>query len=191
MQLSEAYQYIQQSQRRKLVLAAMTQPMTANQLARRTNLSRAVCSQVQVELVIHDLVICLNPLARRSRLYWLTDFGKQVQRRSCIDRSRSSTQQSVSTIDWVLYGRMCFTHRAAVVRTLNEPLQPAAIKRRVRARQPQLRISANNVRDIIRLLAAWGVVRPVQIRRKAHLRYELTDTGRVIQHLLDRAEVPL
>ncbi len=191
MQLSEAYKYIQQSQRRKLVLAAMTQPMTANQLARRTILSRAVCSQVQAELVIHDLLTCLNPLARRSRLYWLTDLGKRVQSRFCTDRSQSSTHQFVSTIDWALYGRMCFTHRAAVVRALNEPLQPAAIKRRARARQPQLRISANNVPDIIRLLAAWDVVRPVHIRRKAHPRYELTDTGKAIQQLLDRAEVPL
>ena len=191
MQLSEAYQYIQQSQRRKLVLAALTQPMTANQLARRTNLSRAVCSQVQVELVIHDLVTCLNPLARRSRLYWLTDLGKQVQSRNCSDRIPSSTQQFVSSVDWALYGQMCFTHRAAVVRALNEPLQPAAIKRRARARQPQLRISANNVRDIIRLLAAWGVVHPVHVRRKAHPRYELTDTGKAIKQLLDRAEVPL
>ena len=191
MQLSEAYQYIQQSQRRKVVLTAMTQPMTANQLARRTNLSRADCSQVQAELVIHNLVSCLNPLARRSRLYWLTDLGQRVRRRLCSDRSRASTLQIVSTIDWALYGQMCFTHRAAVVRALNEPLQPAAIKRRARVRQPQLRISANNVRDIIRLLAAWGVVRPVQVRRKAHARYELTDTGKAIQQLLDRAEVPL
>ena len=56
-----------------LVLTAITQPLTANQLARRTQLSRAVCSQVQAELVIYDLVTCLNPLARRSRLYWLTE----------------------------------------------------------------------------------------------------------------------
>ena len=84
---------------------------------------------------------------------------------------------------------MCFTHRAAIVRALNEPLQPATIKRRARARQPQLRMSANNVRDIIHLLAAWGVVRPVQVRRKAHLRYELTKNGRAIQQLLEQAEV--
>ena len=146
---------------------------------------------MQAELVIYDLVTCLNPLARRSRLYWLTELGQRIQGRFDTDRSPLSTQPSDLTINWELYGRMCFTHRAAVVRTLNEPLQPATIKRRARARQPQLRISANNVRDIIRLLAAWGVVRPVQIRRKAHPRYELTDTGRAIQQLLDRAEVPL
>ena len=169
----------------------MTQPMTANQLARRTQLSRAVCSQVQAELVIYDLVTCLNPLARRSRLYWLTELGQRVRRRFGGEFCSSSTQPSDSTIDWELYGRMCFTHHAAVVRALNEPLQPATIKRRARARQPQLRMSANNVRDIIRLLAAWSVVRPVQVRRKAHLRYELTDNGKAIQQLLDRAEVPL
>ena len=191
MQISEAHRYIQQSQRRKIVLTAITQPLTANQLARRTHLSRAVCSQVQAELVIYNLVTCLNPLARRSRLYWLTELGQRVRRHLGGESSSSRAQPPDSTIDWALYGRMCFTHRAAVIRTLNEPLQPATIKRRARARQPQLRISANNVRDIIRLLAAWGVVRPVQVRRKAHLRYELTDTGKTIQQLLDRAEVPL
>ena len=157
----------------------------------RTSLPRAVCSPLLAELSIYTLVFCLNAAARRSRLYWLTELGTLCQRRLYAAEGSSPPEHLLPSLDWALYGRMCFSHRAPVIRTLNEPLQPAAIKRRARAWQPQLRISANNVRDVIRLLAAWGVVRPVQVRRKVHLRYELTDTGKAIQQLLDRAEVPL
>ncbi len=72
---------------------------------------------------------------------------------------------------------------------MTEPLQPSIIKRRARLMNPDLRMSANNVRDVMRLLLAWGVTKPIQIKRKAHLRYELTEQGLVYQRLLQQAEV--
>jgi len=50
-------------------------------------------------------------------------------------------------------------------------------------------MSANNARDVMRLLVEWGVAKPVQVRRKAHPRYELTEQGRSFQTLLQQAEV--
>ncbi len=49
-------------------------------------------------------------------------------------------------------------------------------------------MSANNVRDVMRLFLAHDIVRPVRIRRKAHLHYELTETGQKLRQLLLAAE---
>ena len=78
----------------------------------------------------------------------------------------------------------------AIIKAMKEPLQPATIKRRARSLDPNLRMSANNVRDVIRLLLDRGIVRRVEIKKKRHPRYELTELGRVIQELLLRAEGP-
>ena len=49
-------------------------------------------------------------------------------------------------------------------------------------------MSANNVRDVIRLFVASGIVRSVPGKRRAHPRYELTMLGDVLRTLLLRAE---
>lgn len=86
---------------------------------------------------------------------------------------------------------MCFRHRAAILRTMTEPLQPATIRRRACKRDAGLRMSANNARDVMGELRALDIVRPVRVRKKAHLHYELTPKGRAYRDLLLRAEVPL
>lgn len=188
MQPSEAYLWVKQAERRQNVLIRLTQPMTANQLARQTRLSRDCCSAALWELATHRLTTCLNPHARSSRLYWLTQQGKTCQRRLYRERGLGIPVSLLPDLDWALYGWVCFRHRATVIRALTEPLQPAAIKHRARARDPNVRLSANNVRDVIRLFAAKGIVRPVRVRRKAHLRYELTELGLAFQRLLVSAE---
>jgi predicted DNA-binding transcriptional regulator len=71
---------------------------------------------------------------------------------------------------------------------MDEPLQPAAIKRRARRHDPEIRMSANNVRDVIQVFLRRGIVTSVLERGKTHPRYELTETGRQLQQLLLRAE---
>jgi len=93
-----------------------------------------------------------------------------------------------TSVDWNLLGWVCYRHRAAILKTLSEPLQPSAIKRRARARDPTLRMSANNVRDVIRLFKQRGIVQPVYLRKKKHPRYELTDVGKTLRQLLGQAE---
>jgi len=92
------------------------------------------------------------------------------------------------SVNWALYGWVCYSHRSVVLRALTEPMQPSEIRRRIRHRFPAAKISANNVRDIIRLFEKHGIVQKVFIKKKAHPRYELTESGVPFQKLLNQAE---
>jgi len=189
MQPSGAYEYLTQSERRRRILHAITQPISARQLAKRTGLSQDGCCEVLAQLKQKKLIVCLNEEARQSRLYVPTNSGFRLQRRLRAEYQLTHRDFYVPDCNWELYGRMCHRHRSAVILAMTEPLQPSDIKRRARSRNSSLRMSANNVRDIMRLFVLWGVAKPVQFRRKAHFRYELTDLGRIFQELLQQAEV--
>jgi len=115
------------------------------------------------------LVQCLNPNARRSRVYARTD------------------AHLPEGVDWRLYGWVSYSQRRAVLEALDSPLYPAAIKRRARYLHPGIRLSANNVRDIIRLFHARGLVTPVDAGR-AHPLYALTVQGEALQRLMLEGE---
>ena len=187
MQPSGAYNYLQQSERRKRIMSSMHQPMTAKQIAHHTELSIDTCSYVLWELVIYKLVSCLNNTSRRSRLYWLTDLGKKCQRKLFVDQDIPVPIHNFPNVDWNLYGWACFSHRSAIIRAMNGSMQPVTIKQKARSRNPLIRMSANNVRDVIRLFLAKGIVQSIKVKRKAHLHYELTDLGKKLQTLLNRA----
>lgn len=189
MHRTETHRWLTQSDRRRTVLRELIQPLTVTQLARRAGLPRDLCSYVLRELTSKRLVQCVNPAARRSRLYWLTDGGHHSQRKVRSAANLPPLTFDFPAIDWAQYGEMCYRHRAAIIRTLTEPLQPAAIKRRARARDGALRMSANNVRDVLRELRRQGVVREVRVEGLAHKRFELTDAGQSCHYLLARAEL--
>ena len=86
----------------------------------------------------------------------------------CADEGLPEVKYDFPEIDWSLYGLICFSQRSAVIKALSRPMQPSEIKRMARFHDPNLRMSANNVRDIIRLLLEKGVVRRVVERGKAH-----------------------
>ncbi|QNN23339.1 hypothetical protein HED60_13985 [Planctomycetales bacterium ZRK34] len=151
-------------------------------------MSRDSCGYVLWEFTVYMLGKCLNEQARRSRVYGLTHLGEQSQRQLCKMLDLPIFKQNIPDVDWELYGWVCFRHRAAVLKTITEPIQPASIKRRLRTTMPQLRISANNVRDIIYQFRDRGIVRPVKPRMRAHLRYELTNLGKQLQSLLKNVE---
>ncbi len=183
----EAYQWLVQSERRKQVVRQFTQPLTAKHLSQRTDLSRDACSHLLWELAIYGLVRCLNEHARRSRVYWLTYLGLGCQHKLYELLHTRPPKHHVPMVDWHLYGWVCFSHREAIIKALLYPMQPSAIKRRARLQNFELRMSANNVRDVIRLFLAKDIVRPVHRRRNAHPLYELTDVGIDVQRLLYRA----
>ena len=60
---------------------------------------------------------------------------------------------------------------------------------RARTHNPGIRMSANNVRDVIRLFVSKGVVRPITAKRRSHRRYELSEVGKQLRLLLLEAEV--
>ena len=166
----------------------MNQPLTTQQLSRKTGLPFNVCREVIPQLAACGLVRCLNENARRGRLYWLTKLGESCQPGLLKQLDKKPLEHCVPELDWELYGWVCFNHRSAIIKVLTEPMQPATIKRKARARAPTLHMSANNVRNVIRLFLAHGIVHPVRVRKKAHLRYELTELGKRFQELLWRVE---
>lgn len=133
------------------------------------DLSLDASMRLLVRLRQRGVVHCLNPQARRSRVYARTD------------------AHLPEDVDWALYGWVSFSQRRAVLEALDVPRYPAAIKRRARYLHPGIRLSANNVRDIIRLFRARGLVTPIDLGR-AHPSYALTSQGEVVQRLLWKGE---
>ena len=156
------------SPQRAAVVNTLRFPMTASQLARAAGLTRAACSRVLADLARQGVASCLNPRARRSRVYALRTHRRAVP----------------SGVDWDLFGWVSFRHRAAIVKAITTPQQPAEIRRRARWTDPTLRISASNTRDVVRLLLRRGVVSIVMVRRRGHRRYQLTPAGIRIRDLL-------
>ena len=184
----EVYNWLTKGKRREIIITHVQQPMIAKQLAHITGMREDCCSYVLKELSGHRLIYCLNPLARRSRLYWLTSKGKQYQKRILGALGLSLSDYDFPIVDWELYGWICYSHRAAVIGVLTEPLQPASIRRKIKQQIPDMKISANNVADILRLFLKKRIIRPVNVRKKARCRYELTELGIRLQILVHRAE---
>ena len=171
---------------RQDVLRAISQPITATQLAKKLRLSFDRCSNVLLTLQRHGVVRYLNPTATRNRLFWLTEAGKDAQRE--LGDGLSVTHDHPA-IDWELYAAICFSQRSEVIKTLTYPMQPSQIKRRATFQNPGLRMSSNNVRDVIQYLKRYGIVRPVVLKKKAHPGYELSEIGLHMRRLLLQAEV--
>ncbi len=166
------------------ILPAFNQPLTAKQLSLKTGIPADTCGYLLSKLAKNNLVNCLNPSAGSSRLYWLTKSGRHRQKDICKKMSLPYKEYSLPDIDWALYGRICFNQRCAVIKTLTEPMQPARIKQVLRLQRPNIKISANNIRDVIRFLSSEKIVQPVKIKKKAHPRYELTESGHIFRRLL-------
>ncbi len=180
----EVYEWLTQGKRRKKIIAHLKQPMTAKQLAQVSGMREDCCSYVLKELSAYRLVYCLNPEARRSRLYWLTGKCKQYQMKILRAYGLPVYAYDFPVVNWKLYGWICYSHRAAIIKTITEPLQPASIRRKIKQQGSGMRISANNVADILRLFLKEKIVKPVSIRRKGFCRYELTELGNKFQTLL-------
>jgi hypothetical protein len=191
MKRKEAFEWTERSKKRKSVLMGLNQPMTASQLSKKTGLSLDQCSLSLGQLSLCGLVKCLNPYAKRSRLYWLTSIGILCQKKLTKDKSLPNLAKELPDIDWQLYGWVCYNHRAAIIKALTEPMQPAVVKRKIKQQNPKIKMSANNVRDVVKLFLQKGIARPVKVRKKAHLRYELSELGCKLQGLLSHAEISL
>lgn len=170
------------------MLISIQQPMTAKQLNRQTAIPKKICSYVLGKFAAVQLCVCLNPEAGNSRLYWVTDMGREIQVQLQKELNLPTRDIGLPSFNWTLYGWVCYSHRSVVLRALTEPMQPSEIRRKIRHRFPSAKISANNVRDIIRLFEKQGIVRKVFVKKKAHPRYEITETGFQFQKLLNCAE---
>lgn len=173
----------------------LKQPMTAKQLSKHTTLSEKVCSAGLLELLESGLVECLNPRAGRSRLHRVVQAAKLLQKEVREQAGLQALKHDYPKVDWNLYGSVLYSHRLTVLKTLafllttlKRPFQPAEIKRKARFNDSSVRMSANNVRDVIREMKAMGIVRKAAIQGKWHSGYELTELGWKLEELRSRAE---
>ncbi len=173
---------------RKKVLLAFSQPLISRQISKKTGIPAHTCSSVIAMLENSGVLVCLNSCARNNRIFWLTETGHQCVQAMYTSQNRTYNRPILSNMDWSLYGWACSSHRSAILKALTHPMQPSEIKQLFRMQKIDIRISANNIRDIIRLFLAKGIVRPVKVRKRVHLRYELTETGIKIRDLLLSAE---
>ena len=186
---SNVYEWIKKEECRGKALMAMNQPLTAKQIARKTGIPMDTCSYTIAKFTAKGLLTCLNPEATNSRLYWITELGRDCRKQLHQDRNLPYKEYDLPDVDWSLYGWLCYSHRAAVIRFLTEPKQPSAIKRTLRIYKPDVKISANNIRDVVKLLLEKGIVQKVFVRKKAHPRYELTELGHKLRQLLIQSEM--
>lgn len=183
--LEDEMVWLQASENRVGILLSIKQPLTTTQLARKADLQRNRCNAVLKSLAGRGLIRRLNPAVKNWCLYWLTSKGATIQKEQLVRLGREPFCFDFPRIsDWELYAWCCHTHRAAIIKAMNVPMQPSAIRRRASALDPHLRMSANNTRDVIRLLCVKDIVFPTFVRKKHHPRYELTELGKKIQILL-------
>lgn len=187
MDLHNAVQWLAQGERRLQILLHFDQPLTTKQIAQKHRITFDSSSSAVSALTVYLLVRCLNSRARRSRLFWMTWLGQLCQRHIRTLKGTKSLEYDFPIVDWELYGWVCFSHRTAILKAMRGQMQPVEIRRRAVQSNSSLRMSANNCRDIIKQFVGKGIVRPVAIHKKAHLRYETTDVGELLQQLLFRA----
>lgn len=191
MKTSNVYQWIMENENRKRILIAINQPLTAKQLSKRVGIPVDTCCYLVAKLTFKGILTCLNPDTIKSRLYGLTEFGIRCRNQLHQVLGLPHKEYNMPDINWHLYGWINFNHRSVIIKILNTPMQPAEIKKVLRIHRPNIKISANNIRDIIKLFLARDIVRPVKIRKKVHPRYELTDLGIKLRQLLIRADAAL
>ena len=162
--------------------------MTASQLARKLDSERDRCSYLLRRFASLGLVTCITSLLRRNRLFWPTRIGRDYQEELALRYGRPAMEHDFPIINWKLYAQVCFSQRAAVVKHLTHPMQPAQIRREAVSKNPNLKLSANNVRDVIRFLRSDDLVAVVGKTPSGHPLYNLTQQGKRMQRLLLQAE---
>lgn len=165
--------------RRHRVLRSFTRPLTAKQLAAQAHLEFDTCRHAIRELARLDLIHCLNPEARRHRIYWLTQRAHKFLPELPRDHA-----QSWSLVDWALHGWASNPHPLAVLRALTRPMKPAELKRAGYLRDRSSRMTASHYRDTLRMLVQHGLVQKTYPGKKKHALYGLTETGRRHRSLL-------
>jgi hypothetical protein len=185
---TDASQWLRQGHERQRVFMALSQPLTAHQLALRLEKSRNAISECLRQLRIFRLAVCLNPSAHQSRVYTLTDEGRAHL--ALFAQEAGLSVPAIPELAWDLYGDLCFRHRRAVLVTLRGRVRPPQVKRYALGNDPMLRMSVDNCREVLYWMVANGVVRAVRPRGSAFPSYELTEVGRRFQAVMRRGSDP-
>lgn len=184
MEFTQVYYWLVQHESRRHIFLEFDQPLTATHIARRVGLRLDACVHLLRRMTRYGLLFSLNLETRHNPLYWLTDLGIACQRQLRRQSGLGPLTHRVPRVPWDLFSSLCYSHRTAALQAMQGPMQAAEIKRRALFHDPRLRMSANNVRDVMRYFLQHGIVRRLIIRRRSHPRFELTDLGRVFRELL-------
>jgi hypothetical protein len=160
------YQWLIQSDRRKEIIRDFNQPLTATQIARRVGISLDRVLHLLWALTLYRVLYCLNKDTRHNRLYWLTELGRACQRRLRETLGLQPLTHRFPDIPWDLYSSVCYSHRTAVIMAIRTPTQAATIKRIARLKNPDLRMSANNARDVLWRYLKQGIVTSVRPKKR-------------------------
>lgn len=181
------YQYVRRSVRRQHLMRLLSQPMTPAHLAQQAGLTTKAACKVVAELREHGLIECLTPNIQRGRLYARTTLGESVW---SLIKKRSASEPPANKLpaeDHLAYASVCYRHRSVVVRGLGMPRQASQIKHWIRSNLPGAKISANNVRDVLRKLIRIGIVYRTNSDHEYYPVYALTKRGQRFRDLLDQA----
>jgi DNA-binding HxlR family transcriptional regulator len=90
------YGYVVTSKYRiKIIESLSTHPKTPKQISSENNISLSHVSRALGELMVKELVICLNPNDVKGRVYTLTDKGKALA--DIIERDRTKGRSTDKT----------------------------------------------------------------------------------------------
>lgn len=176
--------WVTASKRRVAVLSVIDQPLTVSHIAARIGLRLVHASFVLGELLEAQLVQCLTTHATGSRVLWLTRLGERVQRDLRGASEHAPNGAPFPIVDFHLFSMACFSHRAAVLRALDRPLQATEIRRRARVTNPAQRMNSSNVRDVLGVFRRHHLVLPVRRRKRSFPRWALSEVGWSVRELL-------
>jgi hypothetical protein len=175
--------WVRASSRRVAVLTVFDQPLSATHVAARTGLRLVHASFVLGELLSAQLLQSLTLHATGSRILWLTRLGERVQR-ALRGETAAGPPGSFPIVDFHLLSLVSFSHRSAVLRTLDRPLQATEIRKRSRLENPTQRMNSSNVRDVLGVFRRHGLVVPVRRRKRSYPKWSLSEVGVSVRELL-------
>lgn len=188
MKQQEAIAWLRKEGLREKIFCSIRQPLTATQLAKRLNIEKRVVSHHFRILSKYQLLTCLNPESSKGRLYWFSELGTRCHKKVMQSKARSRVSYELPEIDWILYASTCFEHRSPIIKAMEVPVSVSDIRRILVRRYSRIRISVNNIHDILQVFEAKGLVKRVLIRKRKRARYVLTETGEKFRELHVEAE---
>lgn len=70
--------FVLRGKTRENVFKELEKPTVPSKIAQKTGIRAGTVSRTLLELLKEELVRCVNPKAKRGRVYQLTELGKQV-----------------------------------------------------------------------------------------------------------------
>jgi len=147
-----------------------------------------LCKKSMYFLRAYGLVTCLTPYRTRHRLYWLTQLGADCQEGLVQHHRLERIPHSFPELDYAVYAALTARNRRAVVLSLTYPMRAMEVKKRAIGVYPQIRMTGDHTRELLRRLVRLGVVEREFAFDRSYSRFRLSATGRLMHNLLLGAE---